>query len=257
MVGREHGTPEDEALWSRFDAEGYWKANFSSLFPEDEEIIRFASAFLNRACAARTPVAEAIDVGSGTNLYPALLMLPWAERIVLTEYATANIDWLAENLADEDGEWSWQPFWDLMADLPAYRAVGQPRHRLAACHEIRQLSVFELPARSWSLGSMFFVADGMTDDDAEFEAAVRSFLRALTAGAPFLMAFMAGSDGYEVSGVPFPAVRVSLESVRELLGRLPVTGTDLLRTDRTVRPLRHGYDAMVLVTGYVAADRLR
>ena len=64
-----------------------------------------------------------MDVGAGTNLYPSLLMLPWAERIVFTEYASANIDWLRQNLADAPGKWRWQPFWDLVADLPCYRAV--------------------------------------------------------------------------------------------------------------------------------------
>jgi hypothetical protein len=40
---------------------------------------------------------------------------------------------------------------------------------------------------------MFFVADGMTTDEAEFEAVVRKFLAALLPGSPFLMAFMGAS----------------------------------------------------------------
>jgi len=55
------------------------------------------------------------------------------------------------------------------------------------------------------LGSMFFVADGISSAEAEFEAAVRSFLGALTPGSPFMTAFMEGSGGYDVSGVQFPA----------------------------------------------------
>ena len=134
-------------------------------------------------------------------------MLPWAEQIVFTEYASPNIHWLSENLADAPGEWQWQPFWDLVADLPCYRAVEHPRRRLAAVHEIRTVSIFDLPPRTWDLGSMFFVADGMTTDEAEFERAVRSFLGALVPGSPFMMAFMEGSAGYDVNGVRFPAVR--------------------------------------------------
>jgi hypothetical protein len=125
---------------------------------------------------------------------------------------------------------------------------------LASSHEIRLLSVFDLPRRAWDLGSMFFVADGMTSEETEFEWAVRSFLDALTPGAPFMMAFMEGSAGYDVSGVRFPGVRVTPGSLNELLARLPVTGTGLLRTDNAVRRLRPGYDAMLLVTGYVADD---
>ena len=125
-------------------------------------------------------------------------MLPWAEQIVFTEYASPNIRWLSENLADAPGEWPWQPFWDLVAGLPCYRDVEHPRRRLAAVHEIRTVSIFDLPPRTWDLGSMFFVADGMTTDRGGVRAAVRAFLGALVPGSPFMMAFMEGSTGYDV-----------------------------------------------------------
>ena len=253
MADRQHAR-NDEVPWSDFDADGYWKCNYASVLPEDAEIIRYASDFLIRARAGKPRISRAVDVGAGTNLYPALLMLPWVEDLVFTEYAPANIAWLAENLADGPDEWAWQPFWNLVANLPGYRGVEQPRRHLASRHEIRLLSVFNLPWREWDLGSMFFVADGMSSEEAEFESAVRSFLSALTPGAPFMMAFMEGSAGYDVSGVRFPGVRVTPRSLNELLGRLPVTGTGLLRTDNSVRRLRPGYDAMLLVTGYVADD---
>jgi hypothetical protein len=245
------------ASWASFDAAGYWEANYATVLPEDAEIIRFASSFLIRACGNRPPVKKAVDVGAGANLYPALLMLPWTDHIDFTEYAPANIDWLSRNLVSRPGEWPWQPFWDLMAGLPGYAAVEGPQHRLAAGHDVRKLSIFDLPRRAWDLGSMFFVADGMTSDTREFELAVRSFLAALTPGAPFLMAFMEGSGGYDVSGIRFPAVKVTLDSLNELLARLPVTGISVLRTNNAVRPVRPGYDAMLLAVGYAAADHAR
>jgi hypothetical protein len=238
--------------WSDFDAREYYKINYLSVLPEDAEIIQCAGKFLIEACGESSALRRAVDVGAGTNLYPSLLMIPWAERIVLTEYAPDNIDWLRKNLADGPDDWPWQPFWDLVADLPCYRAVGDPRRRLAAAHEIRTLSIFDLPPRTWDLGSMFFVADGMTTDEAEFESAVRVFLDALLPGSPFLMAFMEGSGGYDVRGIRFPSVRVTERSLDSLLASLPVTGTSVLRTDNSVRRLRTGYDAMLLVTGFVA-----
>jgi hypothetical protein len=244
----------DEARWSDFDADEYYKINYLSVLPEDAEIIHCASKFLIEACGPPAALRRAVDVGAGTNLYPSLLMIPWAESIVLTEYAPDNIDWLRQNLAEAPGRWPWRPFWDLVADLPGYRAVGDPRRRLAAAHEIRRESVFELPERTWDLGSMFFVADGMTTDEAEFELAVRKFLAALLPGSPFLMAVMEGSRGYEVLGTPFPSVKITPRSLDELLANLPVTGTSVLRTDNSVRRLRAGYDAMLLVTGFVAME---
>jgi NNMT/PNMT/TEMT family len=243
-----------EARWSDFDAGEYYKINYRSVLPEDAELIHCASKFLIEACGPPSAPRRAVDVGAGTNLYPSLLMIPWAERIVLTEYAPDNIDWLRQNLADASGGWPWQPFWDLVADLPGYRTVEDPRRRLAAVHEIRTLSIFDLPPRTWDLGSMFFVADGMTTDEAEFESAVRVFLGALLPGSPFLIAFMEGSRGYEVRGTPFPSVKITPRSLDSLLADLPVTGTSVLRTDNSVRRLRYGYDAMLLVTGFVAME---
>lgn len=243
----------DSAPWDDFDADVYSKANYATLHPEDAEIIRFASSFLIEAFRRRPRVGRAVDVGSGPNLYPALLMLPWVDRIIFTEYAINNINWLNGNLAVNlgEGEWAWQPFWDLLTHLPEYQLVRDPQRRLADCHDVIRLSVFDLPRRTWDMGSMFFVADGISSDETEFESAVRSFLGALMPAAPFMMAFMEGSAGYEINGVGFPAVNVSRDSLGALLADLPVTGASILRTDKTTRPLRPGYDAMLLVTGYV------
>lgn len=242
----------DAVPWSNFDADGYAKVNYATVLPEDEQIIRFASSFLIRACGSHPSTRRAVDVGAGPNLYPALLLLPWASHIVLTEYVQANIDWLTRNLTDASGEWAWQPFWDLMTDRPEYENVAQPRQRLAAQHEIVEVSAFDLPPNTWDLGSMFFVADGISSDEAEFESAVRRFLGALTPGAPFLMAFMEGSTGYDVSGVHFPGVEITQDSLAELVATLPVADVSVLRTDNSVRPLRPGYNAMLLLTGYLA-----
>jgi hypothetical protein len=102
-----------------------------------------------------------------------------------------------------------------VAGLPGYEAVRRPRGRLAASCELRRLSIFDLPPRTWQLE---------------------------------------GSEGYDVSGIEFPSVRVTQRSLGELLARLPVTGTDVLRTDKTVRPLRPGYDGMLFVTGFAEDD---
>lgn len=238
--------------WSDWDADEYRKVNYSELLPEDAEIIEFASKFLIGACGEPSRFKRAVDVGTGPNLYPALLMLPWAGHIVLTEYAPANIGWLTEHLTDVSGEWPWQPFWNLVADLPGYRTIDDPRRRLAAVHEVRALSIFDLPPCTWDLGSMFFVADGITSDREEFESGVRAFLSALVPGSPFLMAFMEGSTCYDVRGVKFPSVQVTPDSLDALLTRLPVTDTRILRTDKTIRQVRPGYDAMLFVTGFVA-----
>ena len=253
MAQLEPGVRNNAVAWSNFDADEYFKLNFESVLPEDAQIIECASKFLIAACETPGRFKSAVDVGAGTNLYPGLLMLPWAQHIVFTDYASDNIRWLSENLAGTSGQWRWQKFWDLVAHQPCYQDVKQPQRGLAAAHEVRSLSIFDLPRRTWDLGSMFFVADGITEDHEEFEAAVRTFLGALVPGSPFLMAFMEGSTGYDVHGVKFPSVRVTPESLDALIARLPVTGTSVLRTDNSIQRLRPGYEAMLLVTGWVTA----
>ena len=246
-----HSLRNDAVAWSDFDADEYWKLNFATVLPEDTEIIKYATKFLVTACETPGRFETAMDVGAGPNLYPGLLMLPWAKRLVFAEYAEPNIDWLKKHLVEASGTLAWQPFWDLIADQPGYQDVEDPRHSLAEAHQVLPITIFNLPRRTWDLGSMFFVADSITEDHAEFEAAVRAFLDSLKPGSPFLMAFMEGSTGYDVHGVRFPSVRVTKDSLEALLARLPVTVERLLRTDNGVRPLRPGYDAMLLVTGWV------
>ena len=68
--------------------------NYRELQAEDQEIIRLVSQFFIAAFADRPPARRGIDVGSGTNLYPALLMLPWTEQILLTDFSESNVRWL-------------------------------------------------------------------------------------------------------------------------------------------------------------------
>src|ERR1700689_904547 len=114
MAASDPPTRNDAARLSDFDADEYYKLNYASVLPEDAEIIQCAGKFLIEACGGPARLKRAVDVGAGTNLYPALLMLPWAEHIAFTEYASQNIDWLSRDLADAPGEWRWQPFWDLV-----------------------------------------------------------------------------------------------------------------------------------------------
>jgi TIR domain-containing protein/NNMT/PNMT/TEMT family protein len=251
MVELGRSSRNDAVAWSDFDADEYWKFNFAAVLPEDAQIIQYASRFLIEACKAPKRFETAVDVGAGTNLYPGLLMLPWAKHITFTEYAESNVDWLKKHLVKTPEAWRWQPFWDLVTGQQYYRDVADPRRELAEAHEVLRGSIFDLPRRTWDLGSMFFVADGITDDEAEFEAAVRAFLGSLKPDSPFLMAFIEGSSGYEVNGVRFPSVRVTMGSLEALLAGLPVKVDGLLRTDNRFPALRPGYDAMLLVTGWV------
>jgi NNMT/PNMT/TEMT family len=246
-----------EVQWNTFSPEDYWQQNYHELQAEDQEIIRLVRQFFIATFSNRPRARRGIDVGSGTNLYPALLMLPWADRILLTDYSVSNVRWLRRQLADGSATWTWQPFWRELHEAERYNEIADPhKHLQVACHSepgfagIARRSVFSLPKARWDLGTMFFVAESITEDPGEFRAALAGFTGALKPGAPFATAFMAGSDGYEVARTRFPALSITQDDVRRHFTELGVSdlSVELLQTEHRVRD---GYAGMIVATGVV------
>jgi hypothetical protein len=246
-----------KAPWQEFSSEKYFDHNYKKVQAEDQEIINRVSLFFIDAFAGRDRAKRAIDVGSGSNLYPALLMLPWAEHIQLTDYSPRNVDWLRGNVREDRSPWTWQQFWRELEKREGYEQISEPRKQLKeACLRhpelagIKQQSVFDLPSAQWQLGTMFFVAESITEEFAEFREAIRCFVGALQPGAPFATAFMAGSLGYEVDGTWFPALRVESEDVRGCFEEFGVTDLSVFR-NATSPGVRPGYEGMIVATGIV------
>jgi len=246
-----------DARWNTFSSQDYLQRNYHELQAEDEEIIRRVSQFFTTAFTGRPGARRGIDVGSGPNLYPALLMLPWTEQILLTDFAVNNVHYLRAQLADYGAAWAWQPFWDVLREAERYNEIDNPRkHLQVACHDepgfagVERGSVFSLPEARWDLGTMFFVAESITEDRGEFHAALARFVGALKPGAPFATAFMAGSHGYLVADTKFPALPITPDDVRRDFTELGVgeLSVEHLLTEHRVRD---GYEAMIVATGVV------
>lgn len=243
--------------WERFDSKVYFEHNYSSLREDDREIVElvrdfFADQFVNVAEHS----LRGIDVGTGANLYPALTMLPFCESVRLYEYSPRNIEWLTRG---QQGEWArtwrWGPFWDLLAKRDTYMDVQRPQEELTRRAEIVQGSVFDLKpseAGPWDVGTMFFVAESITKERQEFRSAIDHFLNALKPDAPFAIALMEHSKGYHVAGQGFPSTDVGETDVRERLrDRAPDVSINHIGVGD--RPLRDGYEGMILALGRVKA----
>jgi NNMT/PNMT/TEMT family protein len=249
-----------QAPWEDFSPEDYWQRNYGHIQPEDQEIIRCVSDFFNHSFDDRPLARRAIDVGSGPNLYPALLMLPWTDQLLLTDHSEKNVEWLREHVAHGDGPWSWGPFWAEMDHLSGYRRVTNPRQQLrkALTREpgfagIERYSVFDLPKAQWQLGTMFFVAESITEDAAEFRTAIDRFAGALESGAPFAAAFMAGSKGYPVAKKRYPALGVTPDDIKERFKECGASALSVTQTE--TRPgVRPGYTGMIVATGIVGGQ---
>jgi hypothetical protein len=182
-------------------------------------------------------------------------MLPFADRIMLTDYSANNVRWLRHHVVDEDAPWTWQPFWDEMRTVEGYHRISEPHKQLReACAPkpglagVEQCSVFDLPPGRWQVGTMFFVAESITEEPEEFREAVGCFVGALKHGAPFATAFMGGSKGYLVDRTPFPSVPISEVDVKNLFTDLGARDLSVWQTQGQEK-VRKGYEAMIVATG--------
>jgi len=255
MVEASRPTHNADARWAGFPSEDYWHRSHKEVLPSDKEIITLVGFFFSKTFRTHARTQRAIDVGSGTNLYPALLMLPWAEQILLTDYSESNVQWLRSQVMDDEVAWTWQPFWRKLQALEGYDQVSEPRKQLkAACTgnerrpAIEMYSVFDLPQAQWQLGTMFFVAESITTDPGEFGKAIECFVGALEPGSPFAAAFMSGSKGYSVDDVTYPAMPVTADDVSEHFTRRRVSELSIKEFEPS-QLVRDGYEGMIVATG--------
>jgi len=229
--------------WDDFDSAAYLAKNYATLRPDDRAIIEAVRDFFT---ATLREGHEGIDVGTGTNLYPALTMLPFCRRVTLLERSHRNRAWLRAEIRDP--ALGWDDFWAVLQDEPRYRRVDGWRHLLTERSELRDGSVFDLEESRWDVGTLFFVAESISARRSEFELALSRFVRSLRPGAPFAAAFMENSFGYEVGTINFPAVSVGQVDIGNVLAPWS-KDLNVREVPHGDGPLRDGYSGMLLATG--------
>ncbi|CAL9568667.1 hypothetical protein SUDANB126_04794 [Streptomyces sp. enrichment culture] len=235
-----------DAPWSKFDPEVYVDLNYRTPLEVDLLIVRLMRDYFTRCFARGVPDSvRGVDVGAGANLYPALSMLPWCEKILLLEYARPNIEYLERQASPEGYDPAWDAFWEVLREAPAYRDV-EPRGRFGEIVRVERANLLDLDGqRRWDIGTMFFVADSMSECPEEFRRGVRCFMDVLNEGAPFAAAFMKESVGYQVGDHRYPAYRVNEDRVRENLEHFTAE-LEIHDLHHMVRP---GHEGMILALG--------
>ncbi|WP_264927834.1 SCO2525 family SAM-dependent methyltransferase [Streptomyces sp. A012304] len=240
-----------QVRWDDFDPHAYIERNYLEIQAVDEEILSLVrDHFSDHFRDGGGRVASGIDVGAGPNLYPALAMLPWCDRITLLERSSKNLEYLRGQLSHYDPHWD--RFWEVLCKDEAYATLDtDPRVRFKeAVQRPEAGSLFDLcgGGRRWDLGTMFFVAESITNSLTEFRRGVGCFMRALNPGAPFAAAFMEHSEGYRVGAHEFPARDVDESEVRTVLSG----HAEDLTIHRMANPkqlVRDGYTGMILACG--------
>ena len=243
-----------DAHWDRFDPDAYFKANYASLRTDDAEILSITGTHFAQALSVEGAGARrAIDMGAGVNIYPSMAMLPYCGAITLYEFAQPNLDWLER---ERSTGWarSWKDgaddFWAVLAHLP-HGEITAPLDELDKRLEIRPGSLYDLPAgERWDLGTMFFVAESITEDPEQFRLGIDRFLECLVPGAPFVIALMEHrTNGYHAGTQSFPSTDVGETDIQKYL--------DLVAQDVSVKhvdvvghdPLKDPYGGMVVAWG--------
>jgi hypothetical protein len=200
-----------DVAWNRFDTAGYLAANYGTLHDFDRRIITALSRYY-RALAPGS-LGRSLDVGTGPNLYPLMLAAAASRQLEVLEFSASNVAYL-EQARRSGADPSWTPFWQLCRRLdPALPADLDQVLRGVTVHHG---NAFDLPVRRYDLVSMFFMAESVTGDRAEFEELSARFATAATPGGHLVAAYMAGMPQYELGGVTlpsFPLDRHTLEAV--------------------------------------------
>jgi len=234
-----------EVDWEDFEPEEYAAHNYGSLRDDDRLILEKVRDFFAKA---EVSGARGVDIGSGSNIYPALTMLPFCKSIELREFSARNVGWLRRQINNYED--NWDKFWDVLRQDSEFAKITDPREKLARVATAKQASIFDLPRNEWDMGTMFFVACSLSSDMQEFQAAIESFVGSLTPSAPYAAAFMIKSGGYLVGDKHFPAVAVTAGEVEECLSSVSEEGLVIVPVE-TDTPLRDGV-GMLLALGRAA-----
>ncbi|WP_157546644.1 SCO2525 family SAM-dependent methyltransferase [Hamadaea tsunoensis] len=241
--------------WDRFNPVPYFKHNYATLRKDDRQILMHVRDFFTAHFDGESIQdikrrrLHGLDIGSGSNLYPALTMLPFCDKITLRDYSPRNVRWMRNEVRQPHR--SWKSFWRVLAKSEPYgRLPGGFAQALRTRAVTQHGSIFELHKNHWDIGTMFFVAESLTMERREFDVAVTRFVESLRDGAPFACAFMRNSSGYRVDVRDFPAVAIDELDVQTCLDKVAdKVHVHLIELKNSGTPLRDGYGGMIVATG--------
>jgi hypothetical protein len=252
--------------WDAFYPVEYVTRNYGRILPEDhaiiENVIKGMGRFRFDDCK------RVVDVGSGPNFYPAMLLASLMQDkgvIELIEPSRPNRSFMRALLGEGDGIYRnldkagreqsvdtrslWPKFEDLMVK------IGKPDKFARAFAKARELafctsgSIFELPSASYDFASAYFVAESITTSKPECVDAIHALVQSVKSGGGFMMAFMVGSNGWPSDkGTNFPAVNLTIHDIRHVFAAIPGAQSHTTFIKEHVKA-RDGYAGMAIVVG--------
>lgn len=236
-------THNDDVDWDRWPVADYLAENYRELHPSDAAVIAHHSAFYRSF--APGGIARSVEFGAGPNLYPLILASAASRQVDAVEAGAGNVAYLERQLV-YGPDASWRPFHALCRRLnPAL----PPTLAGALAHvDVVHADVRDLEPGGYDLASMHFVAEGATEDFAEFAGFCRAFVRCVVPGGHLVAAFMENMPTYRIGPASrWPGCPVDPEVVTAVFA--PLT-RELSVTRRDADPTLpdYGDSGMVLLT---------
>ncbi|MEV5976910.1 class I SAM-dependent methyltransferase [Streptomyces sp. NPDC052114] len=233
----------DDVDWDGWPVGDYLGENYRELHPSDAAVIAHHSAFYRRF--APRAAARSLEFGAGPNLYPLMLAAAASRRVDAVEASAAGVAYLRRQLQQGPDD-SWLPFYALCRRLDPALPATLPE----ALEPVRVVhgDVRAVPQGTYDIASMNFVAEGVTEDFAEFTDFCHRFARSVVPGGHLVAAFMENMPTYRIGAASrWPGCPVDPALVTEVFApvteRLAVTRID---ADPTLPD--YGDSGMVLLT---------
>jgi hypothetical protein len=230
--------------WNRWPVSTYLAENYRDYHVSDDAVIAHHSAFY-RDLAPRS-LSQTVEIGTGPNLYPLLLASGASRHIDAIDRSDAGLDYLQHQLAHGPDP-LWDPYWQrcraLNPTLPETMELALER-----VHVVHG-DAFALAGSGYSLASMHFVAESVTEDVDEFQAFCAAFTSTVERGGYLLAAFMENMGRYQFSDRSrWPGIPVDADAIQRVFA--PLTGElTISRIDADPGLPEYGYTGMVLLKG--------
>ncbi len=240
-------THNDDVDWDSWPVADYLAENYREVHPSDAAVIAHHSAFYRRL--APGSLGRSVEWGAGPNLYPLILAASASRRIDAVEAGAGNVAYLERQIL-RGPDASWVPFHGLCRELnPALPATlaGALAHVDVVHGDVR-----DLPPGRYDLASMHFVAEGATEDRAEFADFCRLFVRCVAPGGYLVAAFMENMPTYRIGPASrWPGCPVDPDVVTEVFAPL-TRELAVTRIDADPTLPDYGDSGMVLLTAVSA-----
>ncbi|MCT9075830.1 class I SAM-dependent methyltransferase [Streptomyces fulvoviolaceus] len=236
-------THNDDVDWDRWPIADYLAENYRELHRSDAAVIAHHSAFYRRF--APGDVARSVEFGAGPNLYPLILASAASRSVDAVEAGAGNVAYLERQLVCGPDA-SWLPFHALCRRLNP--AVPATLAGALAQVNVVHADVRDLEPGGYDLASMHFVAEGATEDFAEFADFCRAFVRCVVPGGHLVAAFMENMPTYRIGPASrWPGCPVDPEVVTAVFAPL-TRELAVTRIDADASLPDYGDSGMVLLT---------